>query len=891
MASSPRTRAARSVLLALSSCLAAAAPLHAAPDPITGDQATRIVQKYRGTWNSVPTNTATDETPDAPVLGNGDVGVVIAGPASALTFEIGKNEFWSLAEGRLKGMARLNVAIPSMAGASYGMTQELSTAEANGLFNLSGNTLATTSWVQATDTTTNMLVTRMTATGGASRAVTLSYAAGTANTFPSSSGSSGDVLYFDVRADASDQVGGVATRRVRLATRLVGATGTVSGGKLTFNLVPGSTVYVATSVVSLNDDPDFQAAALRNVATRTTADLDALEASHKAWWTTFYKNSFVEIANKTIEKEWYASLYVLASAARADEAAPGLWGPWNATNPAWNGDYTLNYNYETPFYMALATNHVDLAKPYDKPVLDWLPNAQAAAAAHGWTGAYYRVHIGPLPNGSSDTNEWNQKLNGAYAASNMVLRYLTLRNTTYAKGEVYKLVKQVAAFWQDNLVFDGTRYVITDDAQHEGDPSPQTNGVMSLGLVRLLFQGAIAMSTDLQQDAGKRAKWQDILDHLSAYPTLQRNGQTIFRDTEVGRDWDDTNTFAIQHIYPAGQLGLDSDPALLQIARNTVDQMARWRDGNGTNSFYPAAARVGYDPATILSQLNDFIASQAFPNLQIRTNGGGMENVNTVPATLSEMFMQSHQDRIRLFPNWPAGQDAKFGDLRAYGGFLVSSGLQAGAVQYVRFIGERGRTLSFLNPWPGKSLALYRDGVAAGTLSGTTIDLATAAHETLHVAPAGTSYDSILQMMKAPGPGNGSGILAGATATADATCNANEGPQNAIDGLLADKWCSNAHTGAQWLDVDLGTSKTVSRWVVRNAQAGGEPASLNTRDYKLQRSADNAQWVDVDAVTGNTAASTDRNVTSFNARFVRLYVTTPTQTSDGAARIYELELY
>ena len=29
--------------------------------------------------------------------------------------------------------------------------------------------------------------------------------------------------------------------------------------------------------------------------------------------------------------------------------------------------------------MALPTNHVDLAKPYDKPILDWLANAQAAA--------------------------------------------------------------------------------------------------------------------------------------------------------------------------------------------------------------------------------------------------------------------------------------------------------------------------------------------------------------------------------------------------------------------------------------------------------------------------------------------------------------------------------
>ena len=47
----------------------------------------------------------------------------------------------------------------------------------------------------------------------------------------------------------------------------------------------------------------------------------------------------------------------------------------------------------------------------------------------------------------------------------------------------------------------------------------------------------------------------------------------------------------------------------------------------------------------------------------------------------------------------------------------------------------------------------------------------------------------------------------------------------------------------------------------------------------------------MDSVTGNTANITDRNVTTFNTRYVRLYITIPTQTTDNAARIYELELY
>jgi hypothetical protein len=438
------------------------------------------------------------------------------------------------------------------------------------------------------------------------------------------------------------------------------------------HVVAGGTYYVVTSVVSNYDTPSYQSAAIDNVSARTAAGLEALRASHECWWSTFYSNSFVEIGNKRLEKQWYGSLYLLASSARENEAAPGLWGNWIANNPAWNSDYTLNYNYEVPFLMALPTNHVDLAKPYDKPILDWVPNAQAQAAANGWTGAFYRVHIGPLPNGSSDTSTWNQKSLGAFAASNMIQRFYYTRDTAYANS-VYGFLKEVALFWQNYLVFDGTRYVIVNDAQHEGDASPQTNGVMSLGLVRFLLQGCIDISSQLNVDASLRSTWQNILSRMSAFPTQSRNGETVFRYTEVGRDWNDGNSIGIQHIYPASQIGLDSDATLLQTARNTVGQMARWSDGNGTNTFYPAAARVGYNPSTILTQLDGWVAGNTYPNMFIHTGGGGVEGFNTVPATLSEMFVQSFQGKIRVFANWPSGTDAKFGDLLAYNNFLVSS--------------------------------------------------------------------------------------------------------------------------------------------------------------------------------------------------------------------------
>ncbi|WP_139997138.1 discoidin domain-containing protein [Paenibacillus paridis] len=881
-------------------------PEQASADSLTAAHGQRIAAAYQGVYTSAPTGSNFSRTPNAPLLGNGDVGVAMVGNIDNMVMVLGKNEFWSLAEGQVKAMARLSVAVPSMNGAAYLAEQKLASAQVNGTFTLGSNIVRTESWMQATDTVNNLLLNKFTYTGSGSKAVAISLAKGNENSFASSTGSSGDVLYLDVRGDAAETISGYSTRKVRIATRVLGATGTVSGNTLNFTMTPGNTYTLATSIMSNVDSSAYQTAAINNVATQTQAGIDALKATHQEWWNSFYGKSFIEIPNKTVEKSFYASLYLMGSSSRAGEMAPGLWGNWLARNGEWKGDYHLNYNYEAPFYFTLPTNHIELAENYDKPVLDWIPKGQALASANGYSGVFYPVGLGPLPNGSSDGNIHGQKTNAAFAATNMIMRYYNTYDTAYA-SKVYPYLKEVAAFWQNYLVWDGTKYNIVNDAQHEGDPYPQTNGIMSLGLVRYLLQGSIDMSLILNQDAGLRTTWQNLLNNLSPFPTFTRNGQTVFRYTEVGRDWSGDNAIGIQHIYPAGQIGLSSSSALLQTSRNMVEQLGSWNDGNGTNTFYPAAARVGYNPSTILTRLTSFINGYSYPNLHIATNGGGIENFNTVPAAVSEMLLQSFQGKIRLFSNWPENTDAKYGDLRADGAYLVSSERRNNQVQYVRIISEKGRTAAIVNPWPGQTVRVYRNGADAGTMSGTELTVATSANETVHIAPNGTALSTITAMMNQALSGGGpiaTGNLAlnKPTVSSD-TIGGAETKEKAVDGNAGTKWTSqplSSSPGDKWLSVNLGSQASITRWVVKHAGSGGEAAAYNTKSFKLQKSNDGLNWTDVDTVTGNTAAVTDRIVAPFSASYVRLYITAPVQDNAGYyqvpgdrsnARIYELEIY
>jgi hypothetical protein len=348
---------------------------------------------------------------------------------------------------------------------------------------------------------------------------------------------------------------------------------------------------------------------------------------------------------------------------------------------------------------------------------------------------HYPVSIGPWGLCSYNTRlDLGQRSDAAYAALNFIWYWQYTQDAVWLKNTGYPFLREVAEFWEDYLKFENGRYVIYNDAIHEGS-GDNMNPILSLGLVRTLFHNMLAMSTELGVDAGKRAQWRDILDKLSAYPTQERGGKTVFRYSERGTAWWNDNTLGIQHIFPAGAIGLDSDPRLLELCHNTINEMHRWHDGNGFSSWYTACARVGYDPKRILENLRKECNRCSMPNLVLTYGGGGIENVSGFLA-VNEMLMQSHEGVIRFFPVWPKAQNARFRSLRAVGAFLVSAELTDGTVRGVKIHSEKGRGCTVQNPWPGKNVQLVRNGKAAETATGARFMLRTAVGETIEFQEA-----------------------------------------------------------------------------------------------------------------------------------------------------------
>ena len=717
------------------------------------DEAALVVGRQRVVFAEPPGRTPSQYSVDAPLMGNGSLGVAMGGGGDSLTFYLSRNDFWRLRSAHDEAypavLGRLEVCLPGLAGGSYRVEQQLWDATTRGRFAQGGRRVECQALVAAGE---DVLIVRLESVGTdtvAGRARLVLPGRDEVPGLPEvreSGRREGGVMYI-VRSFADS---------VDIPTRAAAALRVEGSADGSFTLWPGRPLTLVCATGSDFKAPDCLSDVVGRASDMGGRRLRRVLREHRRWWSDYWRQSYVCLPDSAVERLYYLSLYGMASCSRDTEFPPGLFGNWITQEiPAWNGDYHLNYNYQAPFYALYSANRLEQAEPYSAPLLAAIPrgNYYSEKVTKIPGGILLPVGIGPLGIEStrwsprmearhSDWRQlgnieaegmfWGQKSNAAYAVCNLAMQFYRTWDAAFAR-KVYPFVRGVAVFWEHYLTRQGDRYIILNDAIHEGTIGTK-NPICSLGLVRMALTTACDMSEFLGLDADSRKVWRERCEHLSTFPTQERDGKTVFRYTEEGVDWWGSNTLGIQHIFPAGQVGLDSDPELLQIARNTVDVMQRWLDFNGTNSFFPAAVRVGYSPDSILVHLRQYV-EHTYPNGFQKDNPHGPENWSTVPCTINEMLCMGHQDIVRLFPVWPHTSDASFHQIRVEGAFLVSAALRNGVVGEVALLSEQGRDLTMQNPWGDVPVMVKASNGQKQTVQGSLIRMKTVSGLTYHFQP------------------------------------------------------------------------------------------------------------------------------------------------------------
>ncbi|MGA2175458.1 MAG: carbohydrate-binding protein [Verrucomicrobiota bacterium] len=651
----------------------------------------------------------------------------------------------------------LSATLNTSGGLDTTPTGLFTNASVNAYTATAGNSLPVNQWIQ----------TAVTYDGNALTIYTNGTAIGVTTNFPSAA----DVMGWNKTAiylgDTNAPFNGCAPQGV-LMQSVFGAAVTGNSNTLTFTVPAGGQATIALSAVTDLNASNYMAAAQQQTQQANASSMNSLFQGHNQWWSNFWSKSFIQIGDQQIQDNWYASLYLLACCSASNCPPPGLWGNFiSSTGMYWEGDYTLDYNVQATFWVAYACNHPELADNYDQLLLDHISRGQATAQHYGYQGIYLYTHLIPVPGWSDDGYTfWSQKSDALFAAVNCAMRWRYTQDTNYA-AEIYPYLKGVSDFWDNYLVVSNNQYVDFNDAVAESWSTSDMNPATTLAFIQLVYPSLIQMSQILNVDASRRAKWSDIVARLSPLPIVPAtsistlsalgtnyvtSGMNVIRDSTSGtafptpavnlyQDHQVRGTSAgmnsTQTIFPGWDIGLESDPVTLAAARNTVYLAAEWYDGNDCCTFYPSAAAVGYDPVAILANLDIAIAYYQYPNFMFSFGGGGTEDYSIVPCTLANMFLQSYQTNLHLFPNWPANQNACFGNLNACNGFLVSSAMTNGLIPYVQITSAAGQLLNLVNPWPQTTVQVTSTVNPTTQFTGNIFSCQTQAGEVLTLTPVG----------------------------------------------------------------------------------------------------------------------------------------------------------
>ncbi len=544
----------------------------------------------------------------------------------------------------------------------------------------------------------------------------------------------------------------------------------VAPGKGRFTILIGS-------AASFNSDDDVAALAMKELDAAAAKGFDALQADTAAWWHDFWSKGFVYMHSADgqadfVEQNYTYFLYLMGASSRGDYPPRfgGLLWAANGDMRRWGSQYWWA-NTSAYYSNLMPSNRLELMDPmfslYTK-----MSDSCTRAAVQQWdskgiwipetvwfdgqenlpddiAGEMRDLYLMRKPweqrsqrfsqfaeTKQPHNSRWNWKAGGKWIDGKLVYgdkgrgpyghtthilgagariaelywqRYEFTMDEAWLRERAYPMLKGAAEFYRNfpNLKKgeDGKYHIHHVNSGEGGWNSSDTSYEVSC--MHLIFPLAIRSSEILGVDSDLRLLWQEIKDNLVQMPSRQRRGSGAYGAFVYGGPGE---------IEPIG-----SEPELKR----------RFLGFNRLGSFIDTSGIGG---------------AQIFRNrLRLREGPGAIdaEHIGGLTSGIHETMLSSTPEVeggepvLQIFNSWPKEWDAAF-TLLARGAFLVSSSIEKGQIDFVEIKSQVGGECRLRNPWPEKTVTLYRKGNKDEDLSGSPLKFPTAQGETLIVVPQGS---------------------------------------------------------------------------------------------------------------------------------------------------------
>lgn len=338
----------------------------------------------------------------------------------------------------------------------------------------------------------------------------------------------------------------------------------------------------------------------------------------------------------------------------------------------------------------------------------------------------------------------------------------------FLRGKCYPFIKKAAQFYVGYLKWNNKKkeYYSSPSQPYEHSRNNLMNSSTDLFMLSALLGWCINAANILKMDADKIKEWKHIKEHLWEPPIIDvPNIGRVFGTayTVDGKPYPDVkeyNSDQMYHfdahttqVYPSNLLGLDDkDTQEFGIIRNlsaihpdnrnaiTPGVIVSARIGDGYNAFrkikniirhqqhFPQGLFYNIDHWYLLSRYADSIHTadvtcqrdyiydkRIHYNTSASGNSGlptvpfvqcGMEPLSNMSTALSEMLIQSHEKKIRVFPAVTDDWEGAF-VLRSRGAFIVSSSVKKNhKVEFIGIKSLNGNICKIQSPWPNNLIEI-----------------------------------------------------------------------------------------------------------------------------------------------------------------------------------------
>lgn len=407
--------------------------------------------------------------------------------------------------------------------------------------------------------------------------------------------------------------------------------------------------------------------------------------AHRDWWHGYYPKSFLTIDDPVKENFYWIQMYKLACATRADRALIDNTGPWLTVTPWPNAWWNLNV--QLTYWPLNASNHLDLAGSLENAIYgntgnlrNNLPEAhrddalainrssdlECRSGEIGIPGASPNAEVGLLP----------------WTCHNLWLIYRHKMDDNLLRDKLFPVLRQSMNYYLKFLrkEDDGCWHL---PATYSPEYGSAEDCNFDLALLRWGCRTLLDIAGRLGIDDPLTARWQDVADNLTPFPTDETEGLMIGRNKPYA--------FSHRHYshmlaaYPLHLL----DPAVTENRALIERSMKHWfskPEGLRGYSFTGASSissllGKGDDALFYLDQLfSDFLSV----NTLYVEAGPVIETPLSGVQSMYDMLLQSWGDRIRIFPAIPsAWRNVAFSDLRTEGAFLVTAERRDGQTHFV----------------------------------------------------------------------------------------------------------------------------------------------------------------------------------------------------------------